>query len=119
MYLFVYLSIYISNYLRLSPYVPSSHYLSPSLSLFLSLSHPFCLWVSLSVSLLLLLSFFISHCHFLYIRWREVMYNMNVLLDLRANSNRPIHKDEIRKLTFFIMAQVLTIEEITVRTFCE
>ena len=39
-------------------------------------------------------------------RWREVIYNMNVLLDLRAASNRPIHKDEIRRLNFFIMAQV-------------
>ena len=51
------------------------------------------------------------------IRWREVIYNMNVLLDLRSTSNRPIHKDEIRRLNFFIMAQVQRFYSLSLYTY--
>ncbi|KAJ1420394.1 hypothetical protein B484DRAFT_453130 [Ochromonadaceae sp. CCMP2298] len=35
-------------------------------------------------------------------RWRDVIRFMNYLLDMRNNSKRPVHKDELRHLSFII-----------------
>ena len=35
-------------------------------------------------------------------KWREVIFYMNALLDLRGDSKRPIHKPELRRLVYFV-----------------
>ena len=35
-------------------------------------------------------------------RWREVIFYMYALLDLRGDSKRPIHKQELRRLVYFV-----------------
>lgn len=38
-------------------------------------------------------------------RWKEVVRHMTSLLDMRRNSERPVHKDELRHLAYIVSSQ--------------